>query len=101
MTGATVFTVTVPAVTISDFSPKLGRSGTAVTISGTGFDPLPVNNRVYIGRSLATVTAPATTTSIQAAVSHSRPSGPIRVSRPFASATSTAQVSVLPGTSDP
>jgi large repetitive protein len=36
-TSATNFTVTVPAPTISSFSPTSGRTGTAVTITGTAF----------------------------------------------------------------
>jgi YD repeat-containing protein len=97
-TTTSVFTVTAPLVSITDFSPKLGRSGTAVTITGTGFDTLPVNNRVYIGRALATVTSPATPTSIQAVVSGNGPSGLLRVSTPFGSASSTAEFYFLPGT---
>jgi large repetitive protein len=36
-TSATNFTVTVPAPTISSFSPTSGRTGTSVTITGTAF----------------------------------------------------------------
>jgi IPT/TIG domain len=36
-TSAANFTVTVPAPTISSFSPTSGRTGTAVTITGTAF----------------------------------------------------------------
>jgi YD repeat-containing protein len=97
-TGTNVFTVTNPTVAITDFSPKLGRAGTLVAISGQGFDTLPANNRVYIGRALATVSTPSTTTSLQAVVSCSGPPGQIRVASPLGSATSTADFYFLPGT---
>ncbi len=51
--------------TVTELTPATGTSvgGTTVTISGSGFDPMPTNNTVKFGEALATVTA-ATTTSL-------------------------------------
>ncbi len=45
----------IPAIT--SFSPSAGPSGTAVTISGSRFDPSPENNLVFFGAVQAVVTA--------------------------------------------
>ncbi len=97
-TGTNVFTVIDPTIAITDFSPKLGRAGNVVAISGRGFDPAPINNRVFIGRALASVNAPATATSLQAVVARSSSSGKVRVSSPSGTAVSTADFFILPGT---
>ena len=49
------------------FAPSSGPIGTAVTISGSGFDPVPANNIVYFGAGKATVTG-GTTTSLNVIV---------------------------------
>lgn len=49
------FTV-IPVLEISGFTPALGKAGTEVTISGTGFDNVAVNNVVAFHGALATVT---------------------------------------------
>ncbi len=53
--------------TITDFNPKSGPVGTAVTINGTNFDTTPSNNIVYFGAVKATITA-ATSTSLSVTV---------------------------------
>src|SRR5689334_20725723 len=55
------------ATTISSFSPTSGPVGTTVTISGTGFNSTPDNNKVFFGATIATVTA-ATTNSLTVTV---------------------------------
>jgi hypothetical protein len=47
-TSASDFTV-IPGVLISDFSPKMGKAGTTVTIAGSNFDPVPAENAVAVG----------------------------------------------------
>lgn len=49
--------------TISDFAPKSGKVGTAVTITGSNFNTIAANNIVYFGATKAVVTS-ATTTSL-------------------------------------
>jgi hypothetical protein len=52
------FTFNAPvAPTITSFSPKTGAVGTAVTITGTNFNPVAANNIVYFGAVRATVTS--------------------------------------------
>ena len=43
--------------TISSFSPASGPVGTSVVITGTGFNATPSNNIVFLGATMATVTA--------------------------------------------
>jgi hypothetical protein len=47
--------------TITSLSPSSGIVGTAVTITGTNFDPLSANNVVYFGATRATVTSASAT----------------------------------------
>ncbi|MCX6290696.1 MAG: FG-GAP-like repeat-containing protein, partial [Bacteroidetes bacterium] len=49
------------AQTITSFSPLSGPVGTAVTITGTGFNVTPSNNIVFFGATRATVSAASTT----------------------------------------
>jgi hypothetical protein len=53
--------------TISSFTPLSGPIGTNVTISGSNFNPTPLNNIVYFGAVKASVSA-ATTTSLTVVV---------------------------------
>lgn len=41
---------------ITSFSPLTGPVGTAITLSGSGFDPVPSNNWVFFGTRQAAVT---------------------------------------------
>jgi YD repeat-containing protein len=96
-TSSTPFTVTDPTIAISDFNPKLGKLGTVVTIAGKGFDPQPINDRVFIGRALAPVNSPATASSLQVAVPAAASSGKVRVSSPLGTAVSAGDFFNLPG----
>lgn len=55
--------------TITNFSPKSGTGGTAVTITGTGFNTTLANNVVYLNKIKCTVTA-ASTTSLTVTIPH-------------------------------
>ncbi|MFN5430799.1 MAG: FG-GAP-like repeat-containing protein [Cyclobacteriaceae bacterium] len=56
-----------PLPQITGFTPTSGPVGTAVTITGTGFNSTPANNIVYFGAMRATVTA-ATATQLTVTV---------------------------------
>ncbi len=49
------------AQTITSFAPSSGPSGTVVTITGTGFNPVPANNIVFFGATMASVSAASAT----------------------------------------
>src|SRR5207244_7879315 len=66
---------TVAAPTITGFSPASGPVGTAVTITGTNFDPVASENQVKFNGVLATVTA-ASATSLTASVPGGATTGP-------------------------
>ncbi len=68
---------TVPPA-ITGFAPANGPVGTSVTISGTNFDPLPLNNIVYFGATKATVTA-STSTQLTVTVPYGATYQPISV----------------------
>jgi hypothetical protein len=94
-TSADDFTVATDAtVTIVDFTPKLGRAGTPVTISGTGFDPDPINDRVLIG-ALGVPIGTASATSLSVTARNS--SGKVRVYSLLGNATSSDDFFILPG----
>lgn len=57
--------------TVSSINPTTGTSGTALTITGTGFSTTSSNNLVRIGDSECTVTS-ATATEIQCTVGESK-----------------------------
>lgn len=40
---------------VSSFSPVTGYIGSNVTISGSDFDPIPSNNKVFFGATMATL----------------------------------------------
>ncbi|WP_284616234.1 IPT/TIG domain-containing protein [Aquabacterium humicola] len=77
----------VSAPTISAFSPDHGGAGTAVTISGTNFDPIAGNNLVTLNGRPVSITS-ATATQIVVAISTEATSGPFRVATAAGSATS-------------
>jgi hypothetical protein len=68
---------TVAAPTITGFTPASGSPGTAVTITGTNFDPIASQNDVQFNGVLATVTA-ASASSLTAAVPGGRDDWPDR-----------------------
>lgn len=63
LTGA----MNLHAQTITSFTPLSGAVGTLVTITGTGFNATPSNNKVFFGATQATVSA-ASTTSLTVSV---------------------------------
>jgi hypothetical protein len=69
----------VPPV-ITSFSPLSGAVGSTVTITGTGFSPVAINNAVYFGAVKATITA-ASPTSITVIVPPQTTPAPISVTR--------------------
>lgn len=88
------FTITT-GPTITNFAPTIGTAGTAVTITGTNYDALPINNRVSFAGTAAT-TAASTTTSISTTVPTAASSGRISVTTPTGTATSAADFFVPP-----
>lgn len=60
--------------TMTSFSPSSGSAGTAVTITGTGFDATPANNLVYFNGIRATLTS-ASATALVATVPAGATSG--------------------------
>ncbi len=73
-----------PLPTITGFTPAQGAIvGTAVTISGTNFDPTPANNVVKFNGTAAVVSA-ATRTDLQVTVPAGATTGPLTVTTPGA-----------------
>ena len=72
-----MFLTKVP--TITAISPKTGKVGDSVTITGTEFDATAANNKVFFGATKATVTA-ASTTSLTVTVPTGATFGPVSVS---------------------
>ncbi len=66
------------AVGIQGFSPSSGIPGTTVTISGSGFDPVPNQNAVAFNGVPAVVNS-ATTTGLQVTVPANAQTGPVSV----------------------
>jgi YD repeat-containing protein len=75
------------AISIIDFTPKTGPVGTTVTIFGTGFSSTAGQNTVTFN-SLATTVTSASPTMLVATVPAGATTGPIGVSSPSGSATS-------------
>ena len=83
------------AVSILDFSPRSGSPGTSITILGTGFSSTASQNTVTFNGVTATVLSAATTQLI-VQVPFGGTLGPIAVSSPNGSATSTRLFGVSP-----
>ena len=83
-TSTTPFTVTAApeAPAIAAFTPTIGVPGTAVTITGTHFDPTRANNKAMFNRVLAILSS-STTTTIETEVPPGTGSGRIAVSTPL------------------
>jgi len=96
-TSSTPFTVTTSGLpTITGFTPTIGTPGTAVTISGTNFEPTLTNNKVMFNNvSYAPVTS-ATATTIATSVPSGMGSGRISVATPAGKAVSTADFFIPP-----
>ena len=71
-----VFLTKVP--TITAISPKTGKVGDSVTITGTEFDATAANNKVFFGATKATVTA-ASLSSLTVTVPTGATFGPLQV----------------------
>jgi YD repeat-containing protein len=86
---STAFTVLADsgAPTISSFTPSSGLTGSAVTITGTNYDPSPGNNRVHFNLSGAVVNS-ATSTTLSVTVPNTVGSGRISVTTVGGKATS-------------
>src|SRR6266571_1922050 len=85
---------TVAAPTITGFTPASGPVGTAVTITGTNFDPVASNNEVKFNGVLATVTS-ASATSLTATVPSGATTGSITVTTRGGTATSATNFTVI------
>jgi YD repeat-containing protein len=81
--------------TITGFTPTIGATGTAVTITGTRFDPTPARNHVFLNGIRARVTA-ATATSLSVEVPPFLTTGKISVQTQNGEATSAADFVVPP-----
>ena len=95
MTMASSFTIPASAApTISGISPSQADQGATVTISGGGFDPVPVNNKVRVNGRYARVSAAtsSTLTAIVPAVS----SGTVTVGTQDGMASSSGYLTVPP-----
>jgi len=89
----TIGRFTSAQASIINFTPDTGPVGTAVTINGTGFSTTPSQNTVTFYGASAAVTS-ATNTTLQVIVPSSASSGPISVTSPNGSVTSTAGFTV-------
>jgi gliding motility-associated-like protein len=85
----------VPAPSITSFTPISGSIGTSVTITGTNFDLTPANNIVKFNGTTAVVTA-STTTSIATTVPLGATNGTITVTVGGNTATSATPFCVTP-----
>jgi YD repeat-containing protein len=74
-TTTATFSVANLAPTITGFTPGSGTNPTPVTITGTNFDTVLLNNNVRVNATFAKVTA-ATPTSLTVQVPHGVASGP-------------------------
>ena len=87
----------IPAPTISSFTPTSGPVGATVTITGTKFSVTPANNTVKFNGTTAVVTA-STATSITTTVPVGATTGKITVTVVGNTATSTLNFTVTTGT---
>ena len=83
------------APTIAGFDPTIGVIGTPVTISGTNFESVAINNRVKFNRSFATI-ASVTPTSIVTSISAGTGSGRVTVRTPAGEAVGAADFIIPP-----
>ena len=85
---------TSSTLSITGFSPGSGPLGTAVTISGTGFSPIALNNLVKFNGTAASVDA-AAVGSLAVTVPAGATTGPITVTVGGATATSGSNFTVV------
>ena len=100
VTSTTSFTVTTGpnAPTITSFSPQDGLPGTALTISGTNFDPSLPNDKVRINATSAVGTGITGTTTLSATVPSATASGRVSLVTPTGKAVSTQDLYIPFGT---
>jgi hypothetical protein len=91
-TSPSDFTVTVPAPTVSTFSPSSGGVGTAVTVNGTHFDTA---TSVTFG-GVAVAPTHVSASQVRATVPAGAKTGKVGVTNPGGSALSLATFKVLP-----
>uniref|UniRef100_UPI00112CB701 IPT/TIG domain-containing protein n=1 Tax=Methylibium rhizosphaerae TaxID=2570323 RepID=UPI00112CB701 len=89
---------------ITSFAPQIGVVGTAVTISGTNFQPTLSGNKASIGGITSPVVQEAgnpTATQLKVSVGGATASGKVTVSTPYGRAVSVADFYALPSTVNP
>lgn len=95
-TSSTSFTVGTGGIpTLSVFTPSVANYGTMLTLTGTNYDPTPINNRVAFTAAMGAV-ATATSTSLTVPVPSTAQTGPISVSTISGTATSAQELYVAP-----
>ncbi len=95
-TSSASFTVEAsPVPTISSFSPSVGTAGTAVTITGTNYDTMPIKNKVTFSPTYSVV-ATASSTSLNTTVPVGAQSGKIGVTTVNGSVLSANEFFVTP-----
>ncbi len=93
--AASVASFMVTTIRVTDFTPKIGPSGTSVVIDGEGFDQTPANDVVKFNLLNATVNT-ATTAQLTVTVPPSATSGRISVTAPSGFAVSEQDFIVPP-----
>jgi len=95
--SASAFTVLSDAglPTITSFTPAIGPASTAVTITGTHFDTVALNNRIGLNQSLTPVLS-ATTTSLSTTIPDKAMSGRFKVTTRAGQAVSTSDFFIVP-----
>lgn len=94
-TSAVDFVVRPPVV-VTGFTPKMGKPGTVLTISGSNFDPDPARNTVSVGGRPVSVTS-ASSSSLVATIGAGASSGKVQVLTAGSSAASSDDFVLLPG----
>jgi YD repeat-containing protein len=97
-TSFSSFTVTSSSgiPTINSFTPQIAASGTAVTVTGANFDPVPQNDRVRVNATPAALPTNVSATSFQIAVPSQTASGHVAVATPAGIATSSGDLYIPP-----
>jgi len=95
-----VVTATVPPPAITGFTPAVALPLTSVTVTGTGFDPVPAQNRLAFNQRLAPI-ATASATQLDVTLPPSTTSGRLTLSTLGGSTTSTADLFVPPAPFQP
>ncbi len=90
--GVITFTIQ-PAFAITSFTPASGPVGTAVTINGTGFDPIASNNQVRFNAEAAVIVN-ASPVVLNVIVPLRATTGPITVTNSLGTATSATPFTV-------